>query len=127
MGRYSEDVLILAIPVTHKQATLINKEDYIEPDNENIHNEVFLFTDNKNFYRDVFTEYDSDQSVPHFYGIEISEHLNLKNSEVIKMQLNGTLDTTSARSNYELFAVPLLQKLGIPLIEPTLILVTQVY
>lgn len=127
MSRHSEDVLILAIPVTHEQATLIHKEDYIEPENENIQNEVFLFTDNKNFYREVFTEYDEDESVPHFYGVELSEHLNLKNSEVIKMQLNGTLDTTSALSNYELFAVPILQKLGIPLVEPTLIIVTQVY
>lgn len=128
MSRYLTEMLILAIPVNHEQATLIKEHEqyYIENNSDGIENYVFLFTNNNNFYRDVRLEYDSDTSVEHFFGIEISEILNIKNSEVIKKQLDGTLDVSIAHSNYELFAKPLLKALNIPLNEPSLTMISQV-
>jgi hypothetical protein len=118
------DILILAVPLTHTQATALYKDIY-EDEKYDEDNEVFMFTDSQNMYREVGYVYDEDKSIPHFLGVAITEDRN-----EIKQYLNKSSDTTETLMEtleiYNEFAIPLLEKYGVVSKEPTLTIVSQI-
>lgn len=121
------DILILAVPLTHAQATALYKDIYSKNnyDEDNEDNEVFMFTDSQNMYREVGYVYDEDKSIPHFLGVAITEDRN-----EIKQYLNKSSDTTNTlletMAIYNEFAIPILEKYGVVSKEPTLTIVSQI-
>lgn len=116
MSRYSSNHYIIGVPLTHEQASKIREDDFygVEPPDDD--NDVFLFTHNNNFHREVCTEYDEDDGVPHFIGVEIES----KGSDV------PTLDNVRSQlRNFDEYAQPLLDKYNIET-KPTIHLITQV-
>lgn len=118
------DILILAVPLTHQQATALYNDIY-KDENYEEDNEVFMFTDSQNMYREVGYVYDEDKSIPHFFGVAITEDRN-----EIKQYLNKSLDATATLMEtlaiYNEFAMPLLEKYGVVSKEPTLTIVSQI-
>jgi hypothetical protein len=118
------DILILAVPLNHQQATALYNDIYRD-ENYDEDNEVFMFTDSQNMYREVGYVYDDDKSIPHFLGVAITEDRN-----EIKQYLNKSSDTTETLMEtleiYNEFAMPLLEKYGVVSKEPTLTIVSQI-
>lgn len=118
------DILILAVPLTHTQATALYKDIY-EDENYDEDNEVFMFTDSQNMYREVGYVYDEDKTIPHFLGVAITE-----DRQEIKQYLNKSVDATETLMEtlaiYNEFAIPLLEKYGVVSKEPTLTIVSQI-
>lgn len=118
------DILILAVPLTHTQATALYKDIY-EDENYDEDNEVFMFTDSQNMYREVGYVYDEDKTIPHFLGVAITE-----DRQEIKQYLNKSVDATETLMEtlaiYNEFAIPLLEKYGVLSKEPTLTIVSQI-
>lgn len=118
------DILILAVPLTHQQATALYKDIY-EEDNYDEDNEVFLFTDSQNMYKEVGYEYDEDPSIPHFLGVAITEDRTEINQYLNKPDepSHQLIDSIEV---FNEFAKPLLEKYGVVSKEPTLTIVSQI-
>lgn len=118
------DILILAVPLTHQQATALYKDIY-EDENYDEDNEVFMFTDSQNMYKEVGYVYDEDPSIPHFLGVAITE-----DKSEIKQYLNKPEEPipelVESLAIYNEFAIPLLEKYGVVSKEPTLTIVSQI-
>lgn len=118
------DILILAVPLNHNQATALYNDIYRD-ENYDENNEVFLFTDSQNMYKEVGYVYDKDKTIPHFIGVAITE-----DRDEIKQYLNRSSDTIDTLMEtlaiYNEFAIPLLEKYGVINKEPTLTIISQI-
>ena len=124
MSIHKTDILILAIPVSHKKATLLNNEIYSNYNYED-DNEIFMFTDNQNMYKDVGYSYDEDEKVPHYIGIEITEDKSEIN-KYINADINQDKYIINKFKIFKEQAMPILEKYDIDDREPSLILVSQI-
>lgn len=124
MSVHKTDILILAVPLTHQQATILYKDIY-KDENYDEENEVFMFTDSQNMYREVGYVYDEDKNIPHFLGVAITEERDEINKYLNKSS-EPSEDLIKGLAIYNEFAIPLLEKYGVTSKEPSLMIISQI-
>lgn len=116
-------VLILGVPLTHQQATALYKDIYQDETHDEDH-EFYMFTDNQNMYKEVGYVYDRNPSIPHFFGVAITEDI-----DEIKKYLNRSPEVSEyfieTLAIYKMISCRL-KKYGVVSNEPILTIVSQI-